>query len=69
MVKIQGVGNLLTYLESVGYPLTEQQINEFIEAKTIPHSKPYGGRIVFDSSHMDWWVDLQRKHGIKSAVE
>ncbi|MFD1030927.1 hypothetical protein [Metaplanococcus flavidus] len=61
MAKIQGIENLLIYLESVGYPLSEQQINEFLSAKKIPHSKPYGNMIVFDRSHIEWWVKMQRK--------
>lgn len=69
MGKIQGVENLLVYLESVGYPLTEQQINEFLQARTIPHSKPYGEIIVFDSTHIEWWMDMHRKHEAKSKME
>ncbi|WP_282019737.1 hypothetical protein [Planomicrobium okeanokoites] len=61
MGKIQGIENLLVYLDSVGYPLTEQQINEFLLARKIPHSKPYGNMIVFDRVHIQWWVDMQRK--------
>lgn len=62
MGKIQGIENLLVYLDSVGYPLTEQQINEFILNKKIPHSKPYGNMTIFDCSHIAWWVDMQRKN-------
>ncbi|WP_203332694.1 hypothetical protein [Planococcus beigongshangi] len=69
MGKIQGVENLLVYLESVGYPLTEQQIDEFLRARTIPHSKPYGGIIVFDSNHIEWWMDLRRKHEFKPKIK
>ena len=61
MGKIQGIENLLVYLDSVGYPLTEQQINEFLLARKIPHSKPYGNMIVFDRANIQWWVDMQRK--------
>ncbi|WP_422123473.1 hypothetical protein DHX103_01280 [Planococcus sp. X10-3] len=61
MEKIQGIDNLLIYLDSVDYPLSEQQINEFLSAKKIPHSKPYGSMIIFDRSHIEWWVELQRK--------
>lgn len=61
MGKIQGIENLLVYLDLVGYPLSEQQIIEFLLARKIPHSKPYGTMIVFDCSHIEWWVDKQRK--------
>lgn len=61
MGKIHGIENLIDYLESVGYPLSKKQINEFLTAKTIPHSKPYGDMLVFERSHMEWWVALQRK--------
>jgi len=61
MGKIHGIENLIRYLDTVDYPLTEQQINEFLMAKTIPHSKPYGDLLVFERSHMEWWVALQRK--------
>lgn len=61
MAKIQGVENLLVYLNSVGYPLSEQQVNEFLLARKIPHSKPFGKLIVFDRSHIEWWVSMQRK--------
>lgn len=61
MAKIQGIENLLVYLDSVGYPLSEQQINEFLLARKIPHSKPHGSVIVFDRDHIQWWVSMQRK--------
>lgn len=61
MAKIQGIENLLVHLESLGYPLTEQQIQNFLTEKKIPHSKPYGDLIVFDCSHIEWWVKMQRK--------
>ena len=61
MGKIHGIENLLVYLNSVGYPLSEQQVNEFLLARKIPHSKPYGSMIVFDCAHIEWWVEMQRK--------
>lgn len=61
MGKIQGIENLLVYLDSVGYPLSEQQINEFLLARKIPHSKPFGKMIVFNHDHIKWWVKLQKQ--------
>lgn len=61
MEKIQGIEGLIVYLESVGYPLSERQIHEFLTAKKIPHSKPYGNMLVFERSHIEWWVNMQRK--------
>lgn len=61
MGKIQGIDNLRHYLETVGYPLSEEQINVFLLARKIPHSKPYGNVIVFDCAHIQWWVEMQRK--------
>ncbi|WP_033544061.1 hypothetical protein [Planococcus sp. CAU13] len=66
MGRIHGIKNLITYLKSVDYPLSEQEINGFLEAKTIPHSRPYGDLIVFECSHIEWWVDLQRNKESKS---
>lgn len=61
MGKIQGIEKLRKYLESVGYPLTEEKVNELMASRKIPHSKSYGKTIIFDLSHIDWWVEEQRK--------
>lgn len=66
MGKIQGIESLRKYLESVDYPLTEEQINDFMAKRKIPHSKSYGKMIIFDLSHIDWWVAQQRKTVLKS---
>lgn len=61
MKKIQGVKSLLGYLESVDYPLTEEQVNELLSKRKIPHSSLYGKVIMFELSHIDWWIAEQRK--------
>lgn len=61
MSKIQGVKSLLTYLESVDYPITEGQLNDYLAKRKIPHSKTYGDIIFFDQAHIDWWIVEQRK--------
>lgn len=61
MKKIQGIKKLLVYLESVGYPLTEEQVNELLANREIPHSNLYGKILMFELSHIDWWIAEQRK--------
>lgn len=61
MTKIQGVKELQKYLKSVGYPRTEEQINESIEKRQIPHSQSYANTIFFDVEHIDWWISQQQK--------
>ncbi|UJF25734.1 hypothetical protein [Planococcus sp. 107-1] len=61
MKKIQGIENLLTYLDSKECPMTEEQIRNLITQRTIPHSQPFGDMLIFDKGHIDWWVTEQRK--------
>lgn len=61
MKKIQGIENLLTYLDSKECPMTEEQIRNLITQRTIPHSQPFGDMLIFDKEHIDWWVTEQRK--------
>lgn len=61
MTKIQGVKELQKYLKSVGYPRTEEQINESIAKRQIPHSQSYANTIFFDVEHIDWWISQQQK--------
>ncbi|MDN7225903.1 hypothetical protein QWY22_12365 [Planococcus liqunii] len=61
MKKIQGIKNLLEYLETVGYPMTEERVQHFMAQRKIPHSQAYGDMIFFDSNHIDWWIAEQRK--------
>lgn len=61
MKKVQGVKDLLKYLQSVDYPMTEDQIRQCIAKRTIPHSQSYANTIFFDLDHIDWWISEQRK--------
>ncbi|TWT01133.1 hypothetical protein [Planomicrobium sp. CPCC 101079] len=61
MSKIQGVKSLLEHLESVNYPISEDQLHEYLAKRKIPHKKSYGGTIFFDLAHIDWWIAEQRK--------
>jgi hypothetical protein len=65
MTKIQGVTSLLEYLNSVNYPLTEEQLRMFLDQRKIPHSS-FGDTLFFDLGHIDWWIAEQRK--IESAT-
>ncbi|CEG22525.1 hypothetical protein BN1080_01454 [Planococcus massiliensis] len=60
MKKIQGIENLLIYLNSKECPMTEAQIRNLITLRTIPHSQPFGDMLIFDKDHIDWWVTEQR---------
>lgn len=55
MRRVNGIKKLSIYLDTVGYPLTEEEINELIINKEIPHLRPMGNMIVFNLDHIDWW--------------
>ena len=61
MGKIQGIPKLLEYLEQRSYPMTEEQIQQLLSERTIPHARPYGDMILFDENHIEWWIEEQRK--------
>lgn len=60
--KIQGLPKLVTYLESVDYPLAEDEITDLMLRRKIPHRKAYQDVIIFNLEHIDWWIAEQRKH-------
>lgn len=60
MRKVYGVKKLVIYLDSVGYPLTEEQINQLILNKEIPHLRPIGDIIAFNLEYIDWWISHQK---------
>ncbi|MBM7647482.1 hypothetical protein JOC78_000403 [Bacillus ectoiniformans] len=60
MRKVNGIKNLIDYLESVHYPMTEEQINDLITEKHIPHSKLIGNHMMFNLDHIDWWINEQK---------
>jgi hypothetical protein len=58
--RVYGVKKLTTYLDSVGYPLTEEQIHQLILNKEIPHLRPIGDIIAFNLEHIDWWISHKK---------
>jgi hypothetical protein len=61
MRKIHGVKNLIDYLDSVNYPISEKNLNDLILSKCIPHTSPIRSIIIFDLDHIDWWISEKRK--------
>ncbi|MBN8203656.1 MULTISPECIES: hypothetical protein [Bacillaceae] len=61
MRKVYRIEELLAYLASIGYPLTEEKIHHLIQNKDIPHLRPYGNLYVFNLDHIDWWVGQRRE--------
>ncbi|MCK1996631.1 hypothetical protein MPH47_05135 [Psychrobacillus psychrodurans] len=55
-----GVIKLSSYLDTVGYPLTEEEINVLIINKEIPHLRPMANMIVFNLDHIDWWINQKQ---------
>jgi hypothetical protein len=62
MRRIQGIKNLIAYLVSVNYTMTEEEINDLILIKDIPHSRPISSIIIFDLDHKDKLVNLFAVH-------
>ncbi|WP_409300515.1 hypothetical protein [Peribacillus sp. SCS-155] len=62
MRKVIGVNSLITYLDSAGYSLSEEKIQELILKKSIPHQRPLSNIIVFHLDHIDSWIEQQRSH-------
>lgn len=61
MRKVQGIKSLMDYLDSVDYPLSEETLNDLILKRNLPHSIPIRNMIIFDLSHIDWWIAERRK--------
>ncbi|KAB7709096.1 hypothetical protein F9802_03010 [Bacillus aerolatus] len=61
MRKVNRTKDLMIYLDSVNYPMTEEKINDLIFRKKIPHSRPMSSIVIFDLDHIDWWINEQRK--------
>ena len=61
MRKIQGLSNLVDYLESVNYPLAAEQITDLMSKRKIPHRKAFQNTVIFNLEHIDWWIAEQRK--------
>ncbi|WP_038705428.1 hypothetical protein [Planococcus sp. PAMC 21323] len=61
MRKIQGLSKLVSYLESVGYPMAADEITDLMTRRKIPHRRAYQDIIIFNLEHIDWWIAEQRK--------
>lgn len=57
MRRAYGVKKLSLYLDTVGYPLTEKEIEILISNKQIPHMKPMANMIIFNLDYIDWWIN------------
>ncbi|MEM1503740.1 hypothetical protein RG959_10020 [Domibacillus sp. 8LH] len=60
MRRIQGVQKLISYLDSVKYPLAEEKIYDLIKNKKLPHKKLINNIIIFDLDQIDWWIKQNR---------
>lgn len=60
MRRIQGIHHLLSYLDSIDFPLAYEEIENLIDQKKLPHKKPASGIFVFDLDYIDWWVNENR---------
>ena len=61
MRKAQGIRSLLDYLESVGYPLSKEHVDELVLNRQIPHTRPISDIIIFNLEHIDWWIKERKK--------
>ena len=46
----------MIYLESVNYPITEEEIDDLILNKKIPHLRPIDNLLIFNLDHIDGWL-------------
>jgi hypothetical protein len=60
MRKVYQIKKLIAYLDSVNYPITEDEVHQLLLNKDIPHRKPLSNMIVFDLDHIDWWITEKR---------
>ena len=62
MRKVQGIKSLLVYLDSVDYPISEEELTLLVQNGAIPHSILIRNMIIFDLAHIDWWVAERRQN-------
>ncbi|PPA71175.1 hypothetical protein [Jeotgalibacillus proteolyticus] len=60
MKRIYGIKNLMVYLDSINHPLSEEMIITLISKKTLPHRRPVKDMYLFDTDHIDWWVQKEK---------
>jgi len=58
--KVVSINKLLTYLQSVGYPLSEEEVKRLIKSRNIPHKRLLGDTLLFNLDHVDAWIKQQR---------
>lgn len=58
--KVTGIKNLISYLESVQYPISDEKINELIKNNAIPHLRRLNTLFIFNLDHIDSWIIEQR---------
>ncbi|AOH53143.1 hypothetical protein ABE28_002180 [Peribacillus muralis] len=56
MRKAYGIKSLIVYLESVNHPITEEEVNDLIVNKKIPHLRPINNLLIFNLDHIDGWL-------------
>ncbi len=57
MRRVQGIQKLISYLESVNYPVAEKDIYDLTTNKKLPHKKVGLDIIIFDLDQIDWWIE------------
>lgn len=62
MRKAYDIKSLMIYLESVNYPITEEEINDLILNKKIPHLRPIDNLLIFNLDHIDGWLSDQQSN-------
>lgn len=58
--KVVGINKLLSYLHSVSYPLSEEEVKRLIRSRNIPHKRLLGDTLLFNLDHVDTWIKQQR---------
>ena len=53
MRKVYGTQRLIEYLHSVDYPMTEEEVNNLLLRKVIPHLSPINNILIFNLDHID----------------
>ncbi|MGG0249233.1 hypothetical protein ABEY24_12890 [Peribacillus frigoritolerans] len=62
MRKAYGIKSLMIYLESVNYPIKEEEINDLILNKKIPHLRPIDNLLIFNLDHIDGCLSDQQSN-------
>ncbi|WP_100331311.1 hypothetical protein [Bacillus xiapuensis] len=60
MRKAYGIKSLIAYLDSVNYPLAEDEIHDLILKRELPHLRPLNNLLIFNLDDIDWWISQRR---------